>query len=241
MPDGLDLSRREQLTLRQACDEVGLSGDDATIFEEVSMLGIFNSLTKPQRVGYIRLMCYRLGIKSEFQPFFWMTDKKTGNITLGRRKSCYEMLGQLKDISVSMLKEELPGDGTYGVWARATTPNGRFVDNCGWISLEGKLALDLQNAKMAAFTKASNRAVGALCGLGMLDETEVNGIAVVEGPKRINPPEMASAAAHSPVVMARPQVPLPDATGEPSGLPDPTAGGVPAPIAIPVAKPRTKA
>ena len=102
-----------------------------------------------------------------------------------------EQISKKHNVSHSILKKETQND-LYVVEARASLPNGRFVDDVGVVDIKGKSGNDLGNAMMKAITKAKRRATLSLLGLGMLDETEVETIPnakVIDIAKKEIPPK----------------------------------------------------
>ena len=59
---------------------------------------------------------------------------------------------------------------------RATAKDGRQTDEIGAVPIKGLQGENLANALMKAVTKAKRRAILSVCGLGLLDETEVDSI-----------------------------------------------------------------
>jgi hypothetical protein len=83
------------------------------------------------------------------------------------------------------------------VMVRAKAADGRQTDEMGAVPVIGLKGADLANAYMKAITKAKRRAVLSLCGLGMMDETELETVprvatptpGVVRMPEPIGPAE----------------------------------------------------
>jgi hypothetical protein len=68
-------------------------------------------------------------------------------------------------------------DGLLTVHVRARTPDGREDEDFGVVSIPDSLKGDNRaNAIMKAITKAKRRVTLSICGLGMLDESEVETI-----------------------------------------------------------------
>ena len=67
-------------------------------------------------------------------------------------------------------------EGVYVVTAPASMPNGRTDVSTGAVPIDGLKGEDRANAMMKAETKAKRRVTLSICGLGMLDETEVETI-----------------------------------------------------------------
>jgi hypothetical protein len=78
-------------------------------------------------------------------------------------------------VSIAIVSREVV-DGIYVVTAKATLPDGRSDENIGAVPLEGLKGEARANAMMKGETKAKRRVTLAICGLGMLDETEVESL-----------------------------------------------------------------
>jgi hypothetical protein len=67
-------------------------------------------------------------------------------------------------------------NGIYVVTAQATLPSGRCDESIGAVPTENLKGENLSNAMLKAETKAKRRVTLAICGLSMMDETEVDSI-----------------------------------------------------------------
>lgn len=166
------------------------------LMEQVIIKGDLANLTSADRAAYYNTLCQSLGLNPLTQPFrYLMLD---GKLTLYATKDCTEQLRKMDKISVTIVAREAVG-GAYIVTARASTPDGRvdesigavplekesgewangnngkryFKSNGEWVALRG---VELANAMMKAETKSKRRVTLSICGLGMLDETEVETI-----------------------------------------------------------------
>jgi hypothetical protein len=72
----------------------------------------------------------------------------------------------------------------YVVTARATTPDGRTDESIGAVPILNLKGENLANALMKGETKAKRRVTLAICGLAMLDESELEGVGMPEPPPR---------------------------------------------------------
>lgn len=140
------------------------------IINSLILTGDMSQLKPAQQTQYYNAICNMLGISPLTQPFAIIVYQ--GKKTLYARKDCTQQLSNTRKISTE-IKERKTMDSVYVVSARATMPEGRFTDDDGIVSISGLKGLELGNAMMKAVTKAKRRAVLALCGLGMPDETEV--------------------------------------------------------------------
>lgn len=149
-----------------------ISDADAAAIERVVMGGDLAPLTASQRVHYVNMLCVKLGLDPALAPFEYL--KLNGKLVLYTKKSATEQLRSINNISVSITARELV-DGCYVVTAQASTPKGRIDESVGAVPLPSG-AEAKANAMMKAETKAKRRVTLSICGLGMLDESELDTI-----------------------------------------------------------------
>jgi hypothetical protein len=87
-------------------------------------------------------------------------------------------------------------DGVLVVTAKAANGDGRTDEEIGAVPIAGLKGGDLANALMKAQTKAKRRVTLSLCGLGWLDETELE--TIPQGRAIPVNPETGEAAATAP-------------------------------------------
>lgn len=147
--------------------------EPAEIIEQVIAKGNLSELTPAQRSDYYKAVCESIGLNPLTRPFEYIT--LSGKLTLYARKDATDQLRKLQGVSVVIVSREHIGD-VYAVTARATTPQGRTDESIGAVSIGALKGDALCNAIMKAETKAKRRVTLSICGLGMLDETEVETI-----------------------------------------------------------------
>jgi hypothetical protein len=146
------------------------SSIDASILEKVVIGGDLSVLTPEQRVKYYNALCRSLGLNPLSKPFDYLTiDKK---LLLYARKDCTEQLRTNRRVSITELTSEIVGDLLI-VTAKAELPDGRTDIDRGVVFLKGVFGDSLCNAYMKAVTKSKRRVTLSICGLGMLDESEI--------------------------------------------------------------------
>lgn len=159
----------------------------AQAIEQVLINGDLSKLTPEQRSAYYLRLCEVTGLNALTQPFEYLT--LNGKLVLYAKKACTDQLRVLHKISVvDMDREER--DGLYTVTVKVQNAEGRTDMEVGSVNI-GTLKGDMRaNAIMKATTKAKRRATLSICGLGLLDETEVETIpaaALAQEPRVINP------------------------------------------------------
>lgn len=143
--------------------------DDATILRLVSD-GDCSKLSPDQRLQYYRARCDAAGLDYRAQPFQFIN--LSGKLVLYALKAATDQLTAAHRVAVSILDQRTE-DGVRVVTVRACTPDGRSTDEIGAVSVANLKGDALCNALMKATTKAKRRAVLSICGLGLLDETEL--------------------------------------------------------------------
>lgn len=145
----------------------------AEIVEQVITAGDLARLTPQQRVNYYRHVCDSLGLNPLTRPFEYIT--LNGKLTLYARKDAADQLRKLNNVSITRVERELVNE-VYVVTVYAATRDGREDSDVGAVSVKGLSGDALANAYMKATTKAKRRVTLSICGLGMLDELEVETI-----------------------------------------------------------------
>ena len=143
------------------------------IAQNLLFKGDLSGLSAEQKWQYYQYICNRLELDPLTQPFTAIKFSSFGKEkeVLYCNKGGAEQISKKHNVSHSILKKEVQND-LYVVEARASLPDGRFVDDVGVVDIKNKIGNDLGNAMMKAITKAKRRATLSLLGLGMLDETE---------------------------------------------------------------------
>lgn len=132
--------------------------------------GDLSKLSPGDRVLYYDAVCRSLGLNPLSKPFELI--RLNGKLTLYARKDCTDQLRRLHSISLDAPQTQLHDD-IFIVTVSARTPDGRTDTDMGAVSIKGLQGDALCNAMLKATTKAKRRVTLAICGLGFLDETEV--------------------------------------------------------------------
>ncbi len=153
---------------------------DAGAIEHALVMGDLSRLTPDQRLSYYNQICQSLDLNPLTKPFAYIT--LNGKLVLYALKDCTEQLRSKRGVSVTIAAREVVED-CYIVTARASLPApvgtaqpGRQDESIGAVSIGGLKGEARANAMMKAETKAKRRVTLSICGLGMLDETEVETI-----------------------------------------------------------------
>jgi len=143
---------------------------DGATAARVLIQGDLARLTESQKVTYYARVCDSLGLNPLTQPFAYIV--LNGKETLYAKREATEQLRKLHHVALTIVAREVVED-TYLVTARATLPDGRTDESIGAKSLTNLKGEARANAIMTAETKAKRRVTLSICGLGLLDETEV--------------------------------------------------------------------
>jgi hypothetical protein len=139
--------------------------------EGVLVGGDLSRLTPEQRVQYYRAVCQSLDLNPLTRPFDYIT--LSGKLTLYARKDCAEQLRNKRQISID--KPEIRFEDDWIIVTVCAHIDGRTDSDVGAVK-KTDMQGNFGNALMKAVTKAKRRVTLSICGLGMLDETEVETI-----------------------------------------------------------------
>ncbi len=143
----------------------------AAAVEAVLVRNDLRGLTEEQRLAYYRQVCDSLGLNPLTQPFAYL--ELNGKLRLYALRACTDQLRKLHGVSVTSVTCD-ESEGLYTVMVKVRDANGRQDEDIGCVNTAGLKGEALANARMRALTKAKRRATLSLCGLGWLDESELD-------------------------------------------------------------------
>ena len=146
---------------------------DQSIIEQVVITGDLSKLTPAQRVSYYQATCRSLGLNPLTKPFDYIS--LNGKLTLYAKRDAADQLRKINGVSITKLERERLED-VYIVTAYAQDKTGRTDSSIGAVNIANLKGDALANAMMKAETKSKRRVTLSICGLGILDETEVETI-----------------------------------------------------------------
>ena len=149
--------------------------EQQAIIEQVLVMGDLARLTPDQRNAYYKAVCDSLGLNPLTRPFEFIV--LNGKLTMYARKDCTDQLRKLHGVSIRIVGRDVMDD-LMVVTAEATDKAGRTDSSIGAVSIAGLRGEAKANALMKAETKARRRVTLALCGLGIMDESEVVSIPI---------------------------------------------------------------
>lgn len=153
--------------------------------EQVLMKGDLAALNEPQRLSYYKQVCESLGLNILTRPLDYI--QLNGKLTLYATKGCAEQLRRIHKVSIKVVGREVL-EGIYVVTAQASLPDGRVDESTGAVPIDNLKGEARANAYLKCETKAKRRVTLSICGLNMLDETEVESIPNVRPPLPVEQP-----------------------------------------------------
>lgn len=141
--------------------------------ENALLKGDLSGLTADQRLSYLKQVCDSVGLNMLTKPFEYI--QLNGKLTLYATRAATDQLRSAQKVSIKITARE-KFDDIYVVTAQATNADGRFDESTGAVNVAGLKGESLANAYLKAETKAKRRVTLSLCGLGLLDESEVETI-----------------------------------------------------------------
>jgi hypothetical protein len=145
-----------------------------TTLERVVIGGDLARLSSEDRMFYYQKVCESLQLNPLTRPFQYL--HLSGKLVLYAAKEATDQLRARDGVSITKIETSRLED-IYVVVAYARNKDGREDCSTGAVAL-GHLKGDaLANAVMKAETKAKRRVTLSICGLGMLDESEIASIA----------------------------------------------------------------
>jgi hypothetical protein len=146
--------------------------------ERALLVGDLSQLKPDERASLVMKICDTLGLNPYTKPFEYIVLQ--GKMTLYARKDCTDQLRSRYNVSVKIASRGEIDGGIYAVTSLATLPNGRTDESLGAVPIKGLNGEALCNAVMKAETKSKRRVTLSICGLGILDESELDTIQDVQ-------------------------------------------------------------
>lgn len=174
-----------------------ITNTNTNIIEAVIAAGDLSRLSVDQRNTYYVTVCQSIGLNPLTRPFEYIT--LNGKLTLYARKDATDQLRSIKGVSITRADVSLADPDWVIVTTEARDATGRTDIDVGCVSRKDMRG-DLGNVIMKAVTKSKRRVTLSLCGLGMLDESEIETIPDAK-------PFVASAPAPAPAQVAAPAQP----------------------------------
>jgi hypothetical protein len=169
--------------------------------DDLIQKGDFSSFTMREKSIFTYQLALRLGLNPLTKPFDFIV--LNNKLVLYANRTCSDQLRKIHNITSTVLYEGPLQIGTeiradvYCVRVRVGSTNDqgqltRSEEHIGCVGMGNKKDEELGNTIMKCHTKALRRATIAFCGLGFLDELEVESVKGLEGsagnPRRVAAP-----------------------------------------------------
>lgn len=141
--------------------------------EELLATGNIGQFNPQEKVAYINKICEMMGLNPLTRPFEFVNFQ--GKTVLYARKDCTDQLRKIHSVSIKVTNQQII-DGLLTITVEATDKTGRTDSDIGALNISGLKGDALANASMKALTKAKRRVTLSICGLGILDESELETI-----------------------------------------------------------------
>jgi hypothetical protein len=152
---------------------ISLAVNNSALLEKVITASDLAGLSPIDKVNYIKNVCESLGLNPLTRPIQLI--RFDGKEVMYFTKDSTEQLRKNNKVSINNIENTI-FNGVYIVTAHASTPDGRIDASTGATSVDGLKGNALCVAMMKAETKAKRRVTLSICGLGHLDESEIDAI-----------------------------------------------------------------
>ena len=159
-----------------------VTGQPGDVLYNIVIGGDLSSLNPVQKMAYYSQFCETLGLNPITRPFEFI--KLQGKEVLYAKKDATEQLRKIHGVSIEDVRGERMDD-LYIVTVKVKDREGRADMSTGVLTIGTARGEALANLMMKCETKAKRRATLSICGLGILDETELEDIQREEKPIEI--------------------------------------------------------
>jgi hypothetical protein len=149
--------------------------DPGAIMESVIAKGDLKNLSPQERAMYYKQTCDSMGLNPLTKPFQYIT--LNNQLQLYATRTAADQLRKINGVTlVSLDRRYEPETEMYEVSARMRDKDGREDEDISAVFVGNLKGDALGNARKKAVTQAKRRCTLSLCGLGWLDETEIDQI-----------------------------------------------------------------
>lgn len=142
----------------------------AATLEQVLGTGNLAALSPKQRVELMVATCQSRGLNPLTRPFRFLSLQ--GQVVMYATRDCTDQLRKLDGVNVEIISKGAEDD-LYVVEVRATDKSGRIDSDMAAVPIGHLKGEARANATMKCLTKAKRRVTLSICGLGLLDESEI--------------------------------------------------------------------
>lgn len=142
------------------------------LLQKVILQNDLGSLSPVEKVQHVKNVCESLGLNPLTKPIQLIKFEGNKEI-MYMSKDGAEQIRNLHEVSIINLETEILNGDLYVVKAYASKPSGRQDCSTSAISISGLKGVAIGNAMKKCETQAKRRVTLSICGLGMLDESEI--------------------------------------------------------------------
>jgi hypothetical protein len=163
-----------------------LSDAEAVIAKQVLLGGNLAKLNDAQQLNLVIMLCEDLHLNWRTGPIQIIPIDGRQQLYMG--KGGTDQLRMVRKITLEEINTEIIQD-VFVVRFRAKDPEGRSDEDSGAVPIGGLKGMALANAIKKARTQAKRRVTLSICGLGFLDESELEGISAdrLGRPRNVDP------------------------------------------------------
>ena len=155
-------------------NELTVAADRAEIMESVIIKGDLSKLSPEERSRYYLSVCESMGVNPLTRPFEYIT--LNGKLQLYAKRDAADQLRKINGVNIKIVDKRIEA-GLFMVTVQAADKHGRIDEDMGVVAIPQGGAGEIRaNAMLKAITKAKRRVTLSICGLGFLDETEIEDI-----------------------------------------------------------------
>jgi len=146
---------------------------DMQAVESALVRNDISQLSTQEKMTFYNNICESVGLNPLTKPFSFL--KLQGREVLYATKDCTEQLRKIHGVSTQIISKGLAMD-LFEVHIKAQDKNGRVDEDLAYVVVKGMQGADLANAMLKCITKAKRRVTLSICGLGVLDESELDNV-----------------------------------------------------------------
>ena len=133
--------------------------------------GDISKMSNEMKVEYYNKLCHSLNLNPVTKPFQIISFQ--GKTILYATKDCTEQLRKINKVSIVELNQDIK-EGLCISKCKVQDKDNRYDIATGCVNIAGLKGDALANAIMKSETKSKRRATLSICGLGILDESELD-------------------------------------------------------------------
>ena len=145
--------------------------NNSELISNLVLNGDISKMSNEMKVQYYNQLCHSLNLNPVTKPFQIIAFQ--GKTILYATKDCTEQLRKINKVSIVELNQDLK-EGLCISKCKVQDKDNRYDIATGVVNIAGLKGGDLANAIMKSETKAKRRATLSICGLGILDESELD-------------------------------------------------------------------